>query len=92
LFLDLTIEAVPKVVAICLTGAALLTGGGTTRTISIMSKRIVSQNIMTVGLRMVTAIVARNIKDELIMATATIACSVGDVAMSKTNFMPEREG
>ncbi len=59
--------------------------------ISIMRERIVAQNILTVGLPMVTAIVARDVKDEMTMAMATIVCSVGDVAILKTNFMPERE-
>jgi hypothetical protein len=63
-----------------------------TRTISIMSKRIVAQNILMVGLPMVTVITARDVKDEVMMATATIVCSIGDVAISKTNFMPEWEG
>jgi hypothetical protein len=85
-------EAVAEVVAVCLAGAALSTGGGTTRTISIKSKRVVAQNILMVGLPRVTAIAARDIKDEVTMVTATIACSVGDVAISKTNFMPEWEG
>ncbi len=87
-----TMEAVAKVVAVCLASAALLTGGGRTRTISNMSKRIVMQNILTVGLPMVTAIAARGVEDEVTMAMATIMCSAGDVAILKINFVPEREG
>jgi hypothetical protein len=34
------------------------------------------------------AIAARDIEDEMTMETATIACSLGVVAISKTNFMP----
>jgi hypothetical protein len=84
-------EAVTNVVAICLAGAVLSTGGGRMRTISFMSKKIVVQNILMVGLPMVMVTVARDVKDEVAMATATIACSVGDVAILKTNFMPEQE-
>jgi hypothetical protein len=92
LVLNLTTEAVAKVVAVCLAGATLSTGRGTTRTISIMSKRIVPKNILTVGLPMVMAIAARDVKDEVTMAMATIAFSLGDVAILKTNLVPEREG
>jgi hypothetical protein len=85
-------DAVAKVVALCLTGVALLTAGGTMRTISIISKRIGMQNTLTVGLLMLTAITARDVKDEVTMAMAMITCSVRDVSILKTNFMPEREG
>jgi hypothetical protein len=92
LVLNLTIEAVAEIVAVCLVGAMLLMRGGTTRTISIMSKRIVTQNIMIVGLPMVMAIAARDDKDEMTMAVAMTACSVGNLAISKMNFMPEQKG
>ncbi len=53
---------------------------------------MVLQNILMVGLPMVTAIATRDVKDEVTMAMPTIACSVGDVAILKTNFLLEQEG
>jgi hypothetical protein len=92
LVLDSTTEAVTEVVAVCLASAVLSTGGETTRMISIMRERMVLQNILMVGLPMVTAIATRDVKDEVTMAMPTIACSVGDVAILKTNFLLEQEG
>ena len=67
------------------------TGGGTTSTNRIMNARMSAQKTLTVGLPMATAIAAREVDDETTMATATTACNVGFVEISKTNFMPEAQ-
>jgi hypothetical protein len=58
------------------------------RAIRIMSVRMVTQIILVVGRPMAMGIVAREVDNEMTMAMATTTCSVGVVAISKTNFMP----